>query len=178
MYCNKCGHEVPSGASSCQACLTKNSTETSENTGKVIGRSTLISAYIAAVMLPVIGLVVSLYFLFRHRVSHAIGIAATSMIFLTFWYAAFMSGPSAADFAWECEVSGSEMMQCQISNAGPGTGTLSFDIVAFCNTGEYRASVQTGQLEAGRVIQRAVRFEGIPNSASCEAIEYQNEIIR
>ena len=178
MYCQTCGRELSHGTLICPSCSGTNKTGTADNGKKEVGKSTVISAYVAALLLPIIGLVVALYLLIRHQVSHAIGVAATSVVFLSFWYTVFMSGPDASNFAWECEGAGETMLQCQISNAGPGAGSLTFDVVIFCNTGEYRTSVQSGELQAGRAVQRVARFSGMPANTYCDALEYRNEVVR
>lgn len=179
MFCSNCGNEISENAVACPSCgePTKNQLKTdSEN--KTVGGKTIFISYLVALIVPIIGVVVAIYLLFRHRVGHAIGVAVVSFVFMGFWYGALLSGPDAANFSWECGATGASSLQCEISNAGPGTGTVSFDIVAICDDGEHLATVNSGEVGAGGVVQRVVRVTPeVSMHTSCDGFEYRNESI-
>lgn len=179
MFCSNCGKEVSDSAAACPSCgePTKNQLKV-DSEKKTIGGKTIVFSYIVAVVIPIVGIVVAIYLLIRHSVGHAIGVAAVSITFMAFWYSALTSGPDAANFSWECEATGASALQCEISNAGPGTGTLSFDIVAICDDGEHSATVNSGEVAAGSVVQRVVRLSPeVSVNTSCDGFEYRNESI-
>lgn len=180
MYCSNCKNEFSDNAIACPSCgePTKNSLS-NEAADKKVSNNYIIAAYISGFVLPVAGFAFTIYLLTKHRVSHAIGVGLTSVFFFYFWYSAFVSMPGSAAFTWECEATGPSATQCQINNDGPGSGSLTFEIVAYCEGAEHRALVSTGEMEAGRIVQRVARFEPeIRLTATCDGFEYRNETVK
>mgnify|MGYP003146249652 CR=1 FL=1 len=178
MYCQICGSEIEENFKACPACGSKFASKDNSKTDKHMSTRTIMLAYFAAVIFPVIGLVLSIYFLFRHRIGQAIGVATTSFFFVAFWYGVFMSGPTAAIFEWDCGPSGIASYQCEIRNTGTGAGTLEFDMVLFCGSSQHVVSINSGEVSGGSIVQRVARFSDLSSIAQCDGIEYRNELIR
>lgn len=168
MYCNACGKELSDNAEACPSCG-----EPTKKKKRSIGRGTLIASYVLAAVLPVIGWIMGIYLLVKGRVGQALGVGATGIIFALVWVSVFGSSPS---FSWECTATGASSLQCEIRNEGSAAGSLSFDVVAICGDKKHTASVNSGDVSAGGVIQRVVTLQPeIGLYDECAGFEYRNE---
>jgi hypothetical protein len=80
MYCVGCGNELHEKAVICPKC----GVPTENNPIKPkISRGNLIGCYIFAVIMPIIGLILGIYLLFKDQVAHGIAVLILS---ITAWY--------------------------------------------------------------------------------------------
>ena len=90
MFCSACGEKIADKAVICPKCgvATGNNPEPSDVT-----RRTIIGAYVAAVVIPIVGFILGIYLLVKREVGHGIGALVLSVVMTMFW-SGFLQGLS------------------------------------------------------------------------------------
>lgn len=84
MFCRHCGKEVLTQCKTCPGC------GCDPRGNKTASDSSLIPwSYAAAVLMPLIGIILGIVLLVRLRVGHALGVLFISLFFWGFWLAFF-----------------------------------------------------------------------------------------
>jgi hypothetical protein len=78
-YCPSCGRPLALSAVLCPACGAALQKDSSVSGG------TITTAYVLALLFPVLGLAMAVYLLVKGRVGHAIGVAVLSLCMIPFW---------------------------------------------------------------------------------------------
>lgn len=175
MFCSNCGSNISDNALSCTSC----GEPVNKASKTPINKNIFLFSYIASIFFPIIGYFLSIYFLIKNNVVHAVGIAVISIFSTFFWYGLWTTNSQAANFTWSCQPTGVSSLQCEITNTGIGTGAVTFDIVAICDGQKYLATIDSGLVATGGVVQRVAEFTPTisPNQV-CAGFEYHNEKIK
>lgn len=82
MFCTRCGNEVPNDAVVCTKCgvATENFAK-----GGSVSQGVIVSGYVLAFLVPLIGGIVGLYLLLKNEAGHGIGILVLAVCSFFFW---------------------------------------------------------------------------------------------
>ena len=81
MFCKNCGKEVAATAVVCLGCgsAVAGSAHQEVSTGAIAG------SYIAAFVIPLVGLIMGVYLLIKAKIGHGIGVLMLSVFSIYFW---------------------------------------------------------------------------------------------
>lgn len=170
MFCNACGTEISENAVACPSCG-----EPTAKAKKPISKGALVASYVLAAGLPIIGWIMGVYLLIKGRIGHALAVIVIGITFFFVWAGALYANP---EFEWECAATGASSLQCEVKNSGSATGSLSFDVVAYCDGNTHRGAVTVENVQQGEILQRVVQLEPeVSSYAVCTGFEYQNQFV-
>ena len=85
MFCPHCGSELQfQEAEICPKCGVRIKDAPKKDTE--IDTKTIIISYVVAAIIPLIGFVLSIYFLIKGKILHFIGLLVVSFLFMFFWW--------------------------------------------------------------------------------------------
>jgi uncharacterized membrane protein YvbJ len=87
-FCPNCGSELPfPEAEICPRCGVRIKEQPKEQpkSDGTINKSVIIISYVAAIIIPLIGLIMAIYFLVKKNVVHFVGLLLVSLIMWGFW---------------------------------------------------------------------------------------------